>query len=364
MRSRRERLLAVAAALLLAGGIAAIAIARGGGSEPSIALDAAGPLFELQGMQPGDPPTERCIALSASGGTARRLEVSAATSGSLARRLRMAVEAGSSPGPGAGRSCAGFAAAQTLWSGTLADFPRAGAPAVSEGSLADGASRAFRFRVWLPADAEVRPNETASQTITWRATLDAPTTTAPASTGTTTAPDAPGAPAATTPGATAPAAPPVGRQRLERRRGRCRGAIRCRGRLIARLTPRAARLHLRIHAPGGARIRALTLVLPASLPAARTRIEVTRARARGGVLRIAGRVRPRPRAHRRLLTLRRLPAGTRTVLLRVRVPRTARRALSRTACRRAPVTARLRTGAGRATVSGRLWIAPGRCRAR
>ncbi len=309
-------------------------------------------------MQPGDPPTERCIALNARGGTATRLEVSAATSGSLARRLRMTVEGGSShgAGPGAARSCAGFAPAQTLWSGTLADFPRSGAPAVSDGSLGDGSSRAFRFRVWLPADADVTPNETASQTITWRATLDAPTTTTPPPTTVPTTPPTP--PPTTTP------APPVERQSLEQPRSACRGTIRCRGRLIARLTPRAARLHLRLHSPGGERIRSLTVVLPASLPAARTQIEVTRARARGSVLRLTGRVRMRPHAHRRLLTIRRLPAQTRTVLLHVRVPTRARPPLTRAACRRATVTARLTTVAGRRTLTRGLWIAPARCHTR
>ncbi len=243
----------------------------------------------------------------------------------------MEVEGGSSPGPGAARSCNGFTPQQTLWSGTLADFPHAGAPAVSEGSLADGASRAFRFRVWLPANADVTPNETASQTITWRASLDAPTTTTP-----------PPPPPPTTP-ATPPATPPpVERQSLEQPT-RCRGTIRCRGRLIARLTPRAAQLHLRVHAPGNERIRALTLVLPASLPVARTRIEVTRARGRGTILQLTGRLRLREQARRRLLTLRRLPARTRTVLLHVKVPPSARRALTRAACRRATVTARLTT---------------------
>ncbi len=352
MSGRRERLLALATAVLLVGGVGAIALAQEGGGEPSIALDAEGPLFTLQGMQPGDPPTERCIALSARGGTATRLDVSATVSGSLAQRLRMRVEGGSSPGPGASRSCTGFEPAQTLWEGTLADFPQAGAPAVSDGSLADGASRAFRFRVWLPADADVTPNETASQTITWRASLDAPTTP-------TTPP-----PPVTPPAETTPAPPPaVERQSLEQPT-RCRGTIRCRGRLIARLTPRAARLHLRVHAPGNERIRALTLVLPASLPAARTRIEVTRARMRGTVLNLTGRVRQRTRAHRRLLTLRSVPAQTRTVLMHVRVPPSARGPLTRAACRRAVVTARLTTVAGRRTLRHRLYIAPGRCRVR
>ncbi|MDO8189540.1 hypothetical protein Q5424_27295 [Conexibacter sp. JD483] len=359
MSGRRERLLALATALLLIGGIAAIALAQDGGGTPSIALDAEGPLFELQGMQPGAPPTERCIALSARGGTATRLDVSATVSGSLGQRLRMRVEGGDSPGPGPGtsRSCNGFTPAQTLWEGTLADFPQAGAPAVSDGSLADGASRAFRFRVWLPSDAVVTPNETATQTITWRASLDAPTTPTPAPEPTPTP-----TPAETTPAPTPTPTPE--RQSLDQPSRACGGAIRCRGRLIARLTPHAARLHLRVHAPGAARIRALTLVLPASLPAARTRIEVTHSRVRGTILQLDGRLRVRDRAHRRLLTLNRLPVQTRTVLMHVRVPPSARRALVRAACRRATVTARLSTVSGRRTLKHRLYIAPARCRAR
>lgn len=105
-------------------------------------------------------------------------------------------------------------------------------------------------------------------------------------------------------------------------------------------------------------------MLPSALPAARAQIEVTRARARGSVLRLAGRVRMRPRAHRRLLTIRRLPAQTRTLLLHVRVPTEARPALRRAACRRATVTARLRTDVGGRTLRRGLWIAPARCHTR
>lgn len=342
---RRERLLAVASALLLLGSGAVFALANDGPSEPpSIALDGDGPLFELQGMQPGDPPAERCIALTAQGGAATRLELSGTSGGPLASRLRMAVEDGSAPAgdPGATRDCTGFDGARPLWSGTLADFPAEGAPAVSAGTLPAGERRVFRFRVWLPAGAVVGANEVAEQTIRWRAELEAPPGPAPVP------PDG----GATPPGRTGP-------QSLATP---CRGAILCRGRLIVRVTPRGARLHARIHAPGRAGIRALALSVPDGLPLGGGAVALTQRRARGSVAELAGVVSPRRRAAR--LTLAPVPGGVRTVLIRVRVPADARRALQRAACRRAAVAAKLATTAGPRRLLGRMWIEPATCRRR
>lgn len=342
----------MASALLLLGSGAVFALANDGPAEPpSIALDGAGPLFELQRMQPGDPPAERCIALTARGGAATRLEISGTTAGPLASRLRMAVEDGSAPAgsPGDGRSCEGFADARPLWSGTLAEFPAEGAPAVSGGTLPAGERRVFRFRVWLPADADVGANASAEQTIRWRAELEAPQDPEPPATVPAPVPPEDGATPAP-PGRTGPQSLPTA----------CRGAIRCRGRLIVRVTPRGARLHARIHAPSGARIRRLALSVPDGLPLGGGAIALTQRRSRGAVAELAGVIGVRRGGAR--LTLAPVPGGARTVLIRVRVPRDARIALTRAACRRAAVAARLDTTAGMRRVLGRMWIEPAACR--
>lgn len=332
-------MLATAAALLLIVGVTAIALAdQGPSTPPSIELDDAGPLFSLQGMQPGDPPSERCVALTARGGVATRLEVSGTVDGPLAQKLRMEVEGGTSPGPGPSHGCAGFAPEQTLWSGTLAEFPQEGAPAVSAGALADGQSRVFRFRVSLPADAAVSVNETASQTIRWRAELEAPGEPAPPAQGQ---------------GLTQPVTAPP-----------CRGAIRCRGRLIVRMTPRGARLHARIHAPGDERIRRLTLMLPISRPTAGATVAVRSVRMRGTTAELTGAVRARPGARWRLLTIARLPARTHTVLMRVRLSPRDRAALRRAACRRDGATALLSTNAAPRRLAATMWIDPASCTGR
>lgn len=361
MSTRRGlRLLATVVTLLLVGGLAALALAAQTPSEPpSIALDADGPLFELQGMRPGDPPVERCIALTARGGVATRLEVSSSVApGPLAQRLRMDVADGSGPAPGAAHGCGGFAAGRQLWSGTLAEFPQEGAPAVSSGPLDADQSRVFRFRVWLPADAVVGPNDTAQQDIRWRAELDvpanAPTTTQPPAQPPVATPPAPG-PATTTPsGPTGPTGLPVP----------CRGARRCIGRLIARLTPHGAQLHLRIHARGDVPIRSVTLRLPATLGAASSRLTLRRTRTRGSVLNLIGSVRARSGSRQRLLTISRVPAGTRTILVHVRVPARARAGLVRAGCRRRPVAASLTTTSGRGSLTTKLWIGARDCRQR
>lgn len=363
MRGRRIsplRLLAALATVLLAGGAAAFAYAaRTPSQPPAIELDSGGPLFTLQGMQPGDVPVERCIALTARGGAATRLDVSGSVAGPLAQRLRMDVAAGAGPAPGTAHGCAGFAVQRQLWSGTLAEFPGEGAPAVSGGELAAEQSRVFRFRVWLPADAVVGANDTARQNIRWRAELAAPEDAPPATTPrpqpaaepspAATAPTAP--PAATTP--TGPTALPVA----------CRGARRCRGRLIARLTPRGGQLHLRIHARGDIPIRSVTLQLPATLGAGSTRLALRRTRTSGTVVNLVGSVRARGGPPQRLLSISRLPATTRTILVHVRVPAQARPGLVRAGCRRSPVLARLTTTRGRSSaLTTPLWIGAGDCR--
>ncbi|MDW5596001.1 hypothetical protein VSS74_16750 [Conexibacter stalactiti] len=364
--SRWRRLLATAITLLLAAGVAAYALAAQSPSKPpSIVLDEGGPLFTLQGMRPGAAPEERCIALTARGGTATRLELSGTVDGPLAQRLLMQVAVGSAPAPAATRSCDGFTAERELWSGTLADFPADDGPLLSAGPLPGGQRHVFRFRVRLPADAVVSASDTATQDLRWRAELDPPTT-------------------SSTPVPAPPPteSPPVGGQGLAQQVGCAEPARagsgasagadvgadattrRCRGRLIVRLTPRAARLHARIHAPGSARISSLSLRLPTALPASRARIAVSGLRGRGTVLELTGSVRTRLGAPQQLLTLVRLPAGTRTVLMRVKVPRQARGVLLRAGCRRAPVEARLRTDAGTRRLLQRLYVAPASCRAR
>ena len=71
-RSLRIRLSLTGAVLVAAGLGTALALgASGDDGVPSIDADSNAPLFTLRGMQPGAPPVERCIAVSASGGQRR-----------------------------------------------------------------------------------------------------------------------------------------------------------------------------------------------------------------------------------------------------------------------------------------------------
>jgi hypothetical protein len=173
LRSLRTRLGLTGAVLVAAGLGTALALgAAGDGGAPSIDVDSGVPLFTLNAMQPGAPAVERCIAVSASGGSALRLSVSAAVAGNLAADLRMEVATGQGPPPGDGHSCAGFVPERELWAGALADFPAAGAPAVEDAPLASGASRVYRFRVELPPTAAGASGTTATQDIRWTAELE------------------------------------------------------------------------------------------------------------------------------------------------------------------------------------------------
>jgi hypothetical protein len=173
LRSLRPRLALTGAVLVAAGVGTALALgAAGDGGTPSIDVDASGPLFTLKAMQPGAAPVERCIAVSASGGTAVRLSVSAAVAGSLAADLHMEVAVGKGTPPGDAHSCAAFVPERELWAGALADFPGAGAPAVDDAPLASGANRVYRFRVELPAAVAGANGATATQDIRWTAELE------------------------------------------------------------------------------------------------------------------------------------------------------------------------------------------------
>jgi hypothetical protein len=174
-RSLRTRLCLTGAVLGAAGLGTALALgAAGEGGAPSIEVDSSVPLFTLRGMAPGDAPVDRCIAVSASGGSAPRLSISAVVSGGLAPDLRMEVAAGPGPLPGAGHSCAGFVPERQLWAGALADFPTAGAPVVDDAPLPSGAHRVYRFRVELPSTATGTggAQATATQDIRWTAELE------------------------------------------------------------------------------------------------------------------------------------------------------------------------------------------------
>ncbi|ADB52053.1 cupredoxin domain-containing protein [Conexibacter woesei] len=345
--SRRLRVLATLAVLALASVAAALSLAADDtpSDRPSIELDAQGPLFTLQGIRPGGAPAERCIALRARGASVARLTLTGAVSGPLADALAMDVATGSGASPGEDHRCDGFVSEQALWDGTLAQFPRDGAPAVSSQPLAAGQSRVYRFRVWLPADAVVAVADTARQDLYWHAEFEPPQRPqAPQ--------DAPPPRGLTDPAPTeTPIRPPP-----------CRGGRVCHGRLIVRMTHRGARLHGRVHAPGTERMRSLSLRLPAALPASRAWIDLARTRALRPAAALSGSVGLRPRAGGRLLAVRDLPRGTRTVLMRVRVPLPARAALVHAACRRAPVTATMTTGAGRRQLTARMWLARASCR--
>jgi hypothetical protein len=129
-------------------------------------------LFSLRGMQPGDGPVDRCIALRANGGSAPRLSISGAVAGGLSADLRMEVAAGQGAAPGDGHACAGFVPERELWAGALRDFPAAGAPAVDDAPLRSGTSRVYRFRVELPAGATGAGGAHATQDIRWTAELE------------------------------------------------------------------------------------------------------------------------------------------------------------------------------------------------
>ena len=173
LRSLRTRLALTGAVLVAAGLGTALALgAAGDGGAPSIDVDSGVPLFTLRGMQPGDPPVDRCIAVRASGGSALRLSVSGTVAGSLAADLRMEVAAGQGPSPGDGHSCAGFVPERELWAGALADFPAVGAQEVDDVPLASGSNRVYRFRVELPPGATGAGGAQATQDIRWTAELE------------------------------------------------------------------------------------------------------------------------------------------------------------------------------------------------
>ena len=146
LRSLRTRLALTGAVLIAAGLGTALALeAAGDPGAPSIDVDSSVPLLTLRGMQPGDPPVDRCIAVRASGGSALRLLVSGTVAGSLlAADMRMEVAAGQGTAPGDGHSCAGFVPERELWAGALADFPAVGAPAVDDAPLPSGTTRVCR----------------------------------------------------------------------------------------------------------------------------------------------------------------------------------------------------------------------------
>ena len=172
-RSLRIRLSLTGAVLVAAGLGTALALgASGDDGVPSIDADSSAPLFTLRGMQPGAPPVERCIAVSASGGSAPRLLISAAVAGGLAADLRMEVAAGQGTPPGDGHSCVGFVPERELWSGALADFPAAGAPVIDDAPLASGTNRVYRFRVELAPGATGTGGLQAAQDIRWTAELE------------------------------------------------------------------------------------------------------------------------------------------------------------------------------------------------
>jgi hypothetical protein len=184
-RSLRIRLGLTGAVLAAAGVGTALALgAAGGGGPATIDADSGAPLFALRAMRPGDPAVQRCIAVTATGGSAPRLAVSATVAGALAAELRMDVAAGEGPAPGDAHSCAGFVPERELWTGALADFPTQGAPAIDAAALLSGARRVYRFRVELPAAATGAGGAQASQDIRWTAELEPSTppgeTTAPA----------------------------------------------------------------------------------------------------------------------------------------------------------------------------------------
>ena len=162
--SLRTRLSLTGAVLVAAGLGTALALGAGNDAgPPSIDADSGTALFTLDGMLPGDPPVERCVAIQAIGGSASRLAVSAAVGGVLAHDLSMEVVAGQGPAPGDAHSCAGFVPERELWSGTLAGFPKAGAPAVDDAPLLSGGSRVYRFRVEFPKDATGTAGARATQ---------------------------------------------------------------------------------------------------------------------------------------------------------------------------------------------------------
>ena len=171
--SLRTRLSLTGAVLVAAGLGTALALGAGNDAgPPSIDADSGTALFALRGMRPGDPSVERCIAIQAIGGSASRLTVSAAVEGRLANYLHMEVAAGQGPAPGDAHSCAGFVSERELWSGTLKEFPKAGAPAVDDAPLAAGGSRVYRFRVDLSPPATDAAGQQATQDIRWTAELE------------------------------------------------------------------------------------------------------------------------------------------------------------------------------------------------
>jgi hypothetical protein len=162
-RARRPAALAATAALLgtsmayAAGVVGSPAAAPRTAASAGIELvsdDAGTPLFQVAGMRVGDAASS-CIAVTNRSEVPVDVALHTRTTGDLDRFLRLDVERGTA-GSRPSRSCDGFTAEATVFTGSLAEFPSADAPGVADGALEAGGTRVYRYTATLQGDDAVQ----------------------------------------------------------------------------------------------------------------------------------------------------------------------------------------------------------------
>ncbi|CAA9488147.1 MAG: hypothetical protein AVDCRST_MAG85-1073 [uncultured Solirubrobacteraceae bacterium] len=135
--------------------------------------DSAKVLFDVDGLEPASPPVKRCITVKyASAGELRSsVRLYGATSGALAPHLKLTVRRGLWGGtrPG-GLECGNaFIAEQTIFHGTLAEFPDSWLDGIGEAAMWDhDDSHVYQLEVSL-ADTDDAQGKSASQSFTFEA---------------------------------------------------------------------------------------------------------------------------------------------------------------------------------------------------
>ena len=135
--------------------------------------DSAKVLFDVDGLEPASAPVKRCLTVTygSAGGLESTVRLFGATSGALAEHLRLKVTRGSFGGsaPG-GNSCTGFTATDSLFDGTLAEYPDSWSAGIvdPDTSWRAGDSAVYALEVSL-ADTDDAQGKSASHAFAFEA---------------------------------------------------------------------------------------------------------------------------------------------------------------------------------------------------
>jgi predicted ribosomally synthesized peptide with SipW-like signal peptide len=131
--------------------------------------DGGGAMFDVSGMRPSDAPRRSCITVVYDGSLEAdtRLYADASSTG-VEPYLNVTVETGTTTS-GYG-DCAGFTGLSTLYTGSLAAFPRGWASGLAEpgNPWTTGEAHAYRFTVSVQNDPAAQ-GMTAGVTFSWEA---------------------------------------------------------------------------------------------------------------------------------------------------------------------------------------------------